>query len=188
MCILISALIGYGFGSIPFGVIAARVRRGRDPRTSGSGHTGGMNTLRAAGQIAFVITGLGDIGKGVIAVWVVRALDCGDAAAVTASVCAVVGHCWSIAIRFQGGMGIGTFAGLTVYWLAIGIPVLVAVWFGLYALIRHAPRTSVVTGLLPGPIFAVLGGSPGAIAFGAIGGLVISVRHFQDWNRIYERR
>jgi glycerol-3-phosphate acyltransferase PlsY len=178
-------LIGYLLGSIPFGVIAAQLRKGRDPRLSGSGHTGGMNTLRSAGRIAFLITGAGDIAKGLAAVWIVRALNFDDGATIAASVAAVAGHCWSMYIGFRGGMGIGTFGALTLYWLAIGLPVLFVIWFGLYAIIRHAPRTGVVTGLLPGPVFALLGGSPAAIAFGAIGGLVVSLRHLHDWNRVY---
>ena len=182
---IISALIGYLLGAIPFGVIAARLRSGRDPRASGSGHTGGMNTLRSAGRVAFAITGTGDVAKGLAAVWIVRALGYADAAAVVASVAAVVGHCWSIYIGFKGGMGIGTFAGLAIYWLWIGLPALIAIWFGLYAIIKHASRTSVLVALTPGPVFAVLGGSLPAIAFGAAGGLVIGIRHFHDWNRVY---
>ncbi len=181
----VSALLGYLIGAIPFGVIAARLRGGRDPRTLGSGHTGGLNTLRSAGRVAFIMTGMGDIAKGVAAVWIVRALNFDDTAAVVASVAAIGGHCWSIFIGFKGGMGIGTFSGLAVYWLAIGLIALVPLWFGLYAVIRHAPRTSVVTGLLPGPVFALLGGTPAAIAFGTAGGLVIVLRHLHDWNRVY---
>ncbi len=182
---LISAVIGYLLGAIPFGVIAARLRGGRDPRTSGSGHTGGTNTLRSAGRIAFFITGAGDVAKGVAAVWIVRALGYDDTAAVAASVGALAGHCWSIYIGFEGGMGIGTFAGLTAYWMMIGLPALSVVWVALYAIIRHAPRTSVAAGLTPGPVFALLGGTPAAIAFGVLGGLVVSLRHLHDWNRVY---
>lgn len=182
---LLSIAVGYLLGAIPFGVIAARLRAGRDPRTFGSRHTGGMNTLRAAGRVAFLATGAGDVAKGLAAVWIVRALGYDDAAAVAASVAAVAGHCWSIYIGFQGGMGIGTFAGLAAYWLMIGLPVLIVAWFALHAIIRHAPRTSVVAGLTPGPLFALLGGTPAAIAFGVLGGLVVSLRHLHDWNRVY---
>jgi glycerol-3-phosphate acyltransferase PlsY len=182
---ILSAVIGYGLGAIPFGVIAARLRRGRDPRASGSGHTGGMNTLRSAGKMAFVLTGAGDVGKGLAAVWMVRALGYDDAAAAIASVAAVAGHCWSIYIAFKGGMGIGTFGGLTLYWLAIALPALFVAWFAVYAIVRHAPRASVLAGLTPGPLFALLGGSSAAIAFGALGGLLVSLRHVHDWNRVY---
>ena len=185
MPVILSALIGYLLGSIPFGVIAARLRSGIDPRRSGSGHTGGLNTLRAAGRVAFVVTGIGDMAKGLVAVWLVRALNFDDVAAVAASVAAIAGHCWSIYIRFNGGMGIGTFGSLAVYWLAIGLPILVLEWFALYTLIRHAPRTSLLVALTAGPLFAVLGGSPAAIAFGVLGGLVISCRHLHDWNRVF---
>jgi len=185
MTYIVSVLIGYLLGAIPFGVIAARSRSGRDPRVSGSGHTGGMNTLRSAGRVAFVMTGVGDVAKGLAAVWIVRALGFDAAAAVVASVAAIAGHCWSIYIGFKGGMGMGTFAGLALYWLPIGLPALIAVWFGLYAVIKHAPRTGVATALTPAPLFALLGGTPAAIAFGAAGGLVIGIRHLRDWNRVY---
>jgi len=178
-----SAIIGYLIGAIPFGVIAARLRKGRDPRRTGSGHTGGLNTLRSAGGIAFLITGAGDVSKGVAAVFVVRAVGFDDAAAVTASVASIVGHCWPVYLGFEGGMGIGTFIGLTIYWLPAALIVLVPMWFGLHALIRRAPRTSAVMGLTLAPVFILLGGSTAAVTFGAASGLVISVRHLHDWNR-----
>lgn len=178
-----AAALGYLIGAIPFGVISARLRGGRDPRRSGSGHTGGLNTLRAAGRVAFLATGAGDILKGVAAVWIVRAFGGDEAAAVIASVAAIVGHCWSIYIRFKGGMGVGSFIGLTLYWQPIGLLVLVPLWFLLYALIRHAPRTSVVMAVTPAPIFALLGASAPAVVFGALGGFAIGVRHLHDWNR-----
>lgn len=181
--LLASALIGYLIGGIPFGVIAARLRGGRDPRTSGSGHTGGLNTLRSAGRAAFLITGAGDIATGVAAVMIARAIGSDEAGAVTASVTAIAGHCGSIYIGFKGGMGLGTFIGLAVYWMPIGLIVLVPLWFELYANIRHAPRTSTVVALLAAPVFARLGGSSSAIAFGTIGGVVIAVRHLHDWHR-----
>ncbi len=183
---VISALIGYLIGAIPFGVVTSRLRRGRDPRQSGSRHTGALNTLRSADRIAFVMTGVGDISKGVAAVGVVRALGFDDAAAVTTSVAAIVGHCWSIYIGFNGGMGVGTFIGLTVYWLPVGLLVLVPLWFALFAMIRHAPRTSVIAGLSPGPVLALLGGSTPAIAFGIVGGLLVAVRHLHDWRRVFD--
>lgn len=185
MSYALAALIGYLLGAIPFGVIAARLRGGRDPRSAGSGHTGGMNTLRTAGRLAFAITAAGDVLKGVAAVWITRAVGFDDIAAIVASIAAVAGHCWSIYIGFKGGMGIGTFSGLTLYWLAIALPMMVIGWFALYTVIRHAPRTSVVAGLLPGPLFALLGGSTAVIAFGVMGGLLVSLRHLSDWRRVF---
>lgn len=182
---ILSFAIGYLIGAIPFGVIIVRWRMGVDLREVGSKHTGGTNTLRTAGKGPALIVALLDIAKGLIALLIVRALNFDDAAAVIASVAAIAGHCWSIYIGFRGGMGIGTFGGLVLYWLPIAVPILIALWFALYTIIRHRPRSSIVAALLVGPAFVVLGGSIPAIVYGFIGGTLISIRHLHDWNRVY---
>jgi len=63
----------------------------------------------------------------------VRAFGFDEAAAVIASAAAIAVHCWSIYIGFKGGMGIGDFIGLAVYWLAAGLLVLI----GLAISLRH---------------------------------------------------
>ena len=88
--------LGYVFGAFPTGYFAGRLWN-VDVRKHGSGRTGGTNVLRSAGWGAFVITIIGDVLKGMIPVWLARALFPGNELAPAIAVTgAVLGHNWSI--------------------------------------------------------------------------------------------
>jgi glycerol-3-phosphate acyltransferase PlsY len=115
---LLAALIGYLCGSVPFGYIYVRLFKGEDLTKIGSGRTGGTNSFRAAGLGVGVLTSFSDVLKGAAAVWLTRWL-LGDAlgpallpwAVALAGVFAVVGHNWSVFLRFGGGAGTGPNVG-----------------------------------------------------------------------------
>jgi glycerol-3-phosphate acyltransferase PlsY len=115
---LLAALIGYLLGSIAFGYIYVRLFKGEDLRRIGSGRTGGTNSFRAAGLGVGILTSLSDVLKGATAVWLTTWL-LGNAldpallpwAQATAGVLSVVGHNWSIFLRFAGGAGTGPNVG-----------------------------------------------------------------------------
>jgi acyl phosphate:glycerol-3-phosphate acyltransferase len=112
----LAILLGYLLGSFPTGFIAGRVFGNVDVRTVGSGRTGGTNVLRSAGRTAAIVTIVGDILKGVLAVVLARAIWGEDArvAEMTAALAAffvVYGHNYSIFLKFKGGAGTMTGAG-----------------------------------------------------------------------------
>ena len=115
---LLAALIGYLCGSVPFGYLYVRLFKGEDLTKIGSGRTGGTNSFRAAGLGVGVLTSFSDVLKGAAAVWLTRWL-LGDAlgpallpwAVALAGVFAVVGHNWSVFLRFGGGAGTGPNVG-----------------------------------------------------------------------------
>ena len=115
---VLAGLIGYLCGSIPFGYLYVRLFKGEDLRKIGSGRTGGTNSLRAAGLGVGVLTSLSDVLKGAAAVLLTTWL-LGDAAGAavlpwlqaTAGVLSVVGHNWSIFLKFGGGAGTGPNVG-----------------------------------------------------------------------------
>jgi glycerol-3-phosphate acyltransferase PlsY len=102
-------LISYLFGSIPFGYLVARLY-GVDVTASGSGRTGGTNVLRAAGPIAAGLTVLGDMLKGLIPIYLI-AYALHPIVAALAATATVIGHNYSIFLRFRGGAGAGTAIG-----------------------------------------------------------------------------
>ena len=118
--LVVAALAGYLIGSFPTGLVIGRLY-GVDPRTVGSGRTGGTNVYRAAGPVAGISTALLDFFKGAIAILIVRAFisDAPLADALT-GLGAVAGHNWSLYLRFKGGAGTMTNAGtvLLLYWPA----------------------------------------------------------------------
>ncbi|NIA09698.1 MAG: glycerol-3-phosphate 1-O-acyltransferase PlsY [Nitrospiraceae bacterium] len=110
--VLAAMVLGYLLGSIPVGYIVGRLY-GVDVRRHGSGRTGGTNVWRATGLTAALITVLGDIVKGVLAVWLARVLFGLDLSAALAGAMAVIGHNWSVFLNFRGGAGgITSAAGL----------------------------------------------------------------------------
>jgi acyl phosphate:glycerol-3-phosphate acyltransferase len=105
-------LVSYVIGSIPMGVLAARLSGGPDPRTVGSGRTGGTNTLRALGRGWAAVVVVGDLLKGVVPVLIARVVTGGDPLAeVLCGGAAVAGAIWSVFTGFRSGRGVGTGVG-----------------------------------------------------------------------------
>jgi acyl phosphate:glycerol-3-phosphate acyltransferase len=172
---LAAILICYLFGSIPCGYIVARLY-GIDVTASGSGRTGGTNVLRAAGPLAAGLTVLGDILKGLIPVYLLAQVGLSLPAAL-GGVAAVLGHNYSIFLRFRGGAGgataVGALAGLSFpVSLLAGLCGLIALAISGYASILTA--TIAVFALLILIISAVLGYTPYEyIVFGVLNLAVI---------------
>jgi glycerol-3-phosphate acyltransferase PlsY len=110
---LLLALAGYLLGSIPFGLILAKLFAGKDVREYGSGNIGATNVSRVVGPVAGILTLLLDAAKGAVAVWLAARLT-GDAASamILAGVGALLGHCFPVWLRFQGGKGVATALGV----------------------------------------------------------------------------
>ncbi len=107
-------LAAYLVGSVPFAYLAARVIKGIDIRTVGSGNVGASNVFRAVGRgVGLTVLSL-DILKGVAAVLIARALDAGDWLTVLAGFAAVIGHSWTIFLGFKGGKGVATATGMLI--------------------------------------------------------------------------
>jgi glycerol-3-phosphate acyltransferase PlsY len=104
-------LAAYVIGGIPWGVVIARVTGGPDPRTIGSGRTGGANVMRALGPRAALMSGLLDVLKGIVAVIVAFLVGGGLGLEVLAAFAAIVGHSRSPFIAFKGGRGIAPAFG-----------------------------------------------------------------------------
>lgn len=124
LLILLTAVIGYLWGAIPFGFLFVRWAKGVDLRDVGSGRTGGTNSMRAAGPVVGALTGLSDVLKGACAIWFARWL-LGDRMGellpwmeILAGAMTIIGHNWSIFLNFRGGAGTGPNIGwATALWL-----------------------------------------------------------------------
>ena len=104
---LTASLIGYGLGATPFGLVLTRIFGGIDIRAVGSGNIGATNVLRTGRKDLAIATLLLDGGKGGLAVVLVSTLMQPDMGAI-AGLAAVIGHCFPIWLRFQGGKGVAT--------------------------------------------------------------------------------
>jgi glycerol-3-phosphate acyltransferase PlsY len=133
-----AGLIGYLCGSVAFGYIYVKYFRGQDLRQVGSGRTGGTNSYRAAGLGVALLTTFSDVFKGAAAVWLTTWL-LGDMlgpallpwAQATAGVAAVIGHNWSLFLKFAGGAGTAPNVGWSAaIWLGV-LPIAILVMVGL---------------------------------------------------------
>jgi len=106
-------IAAYFLGSIPFGLILAAIFGGRDVRKSGSGNIGATNVARVVGPIAGILTLILDAAKGSAAV-LLAARFTGENATwmMIASFFVLLGHCFPIWLKFKGGKGVATAAGI----------------------------------------------------------------------------
>jgi glycerol-3-phosphate acyltransferase PlsY len=103
----------YLLGSIPFGLVLARLFGGKDVRKQGSGNIGATNVARVVGPLAGILTLVLDAAKGAIAVLIAERLSNGSATwMMIAAFAALVGHCYPIWLNFKGGKGVATAAGV----------------------------------------------------------------------------
>jgi acyl phosphate:glycerol-3-phosphate acyltransferase len=103
----------YLLGSIPFGLLLSKLFGAGDVRQAGSGNVGATNVARIAGPLAGILTLALDAAKGSAAVWLAAHVT-GDSAIwmVTAGLTSLIGHCYPIWLRFRGGKGVATAAGM----------------------------------------------------------------------------
>jgi len=192
-------VVAYLLGSLPMGVLAARLVRGVEIRQVGSGRTGATNAYRAAGPWGLALTSAGDLLKGVIAVWLARFLmmfspsDGWSSWVQTLSgIAAVCGHNWSVFLKFKGGAGtvttIGVLAAMNPY-IAIGVTVV-----GMLALAvaRMASIGSITVALLMSVALAVAAAlrvTPWAyLAFGISAGVLTILALRPNIKRILTRQ
>jgi glycerol-3-phosphate acyltransferase PlsY len=182
---ILSGLIGYLSGSIPFGFIYVRITTGKDLRNEGSGRTGGTNSLRAAGSAVGIFTAFSDVFKGMAGVLLTRYFF-GDAfgdylpwAEAFAGIMAVVGHNWSIFLGFKGGAGTGPNVGWAgAIWWPI-MPTAFFVMLFMYVVVGMASVASMSMAAIIPVVFTlllVLGTKGIHIAYvvgGVITGLVV---------------
>ena len=149
----VAAIVAYLFGSIPFGVVIARLFGLGDLRKIGSGNIGATNVLRTGNKPAAFLTLVLDAGKGAIAVLVARAVA-GEGAAGLAGLFAVLGHIFPLYLGFKGGKGVATFLGTL---LALSFPAglaACATWAVVAALSRISSLSAIIASLLA-PIYAL---------------------------------
>lgn len=165
-----SLLLAYALGSIPFGLILARLSGAGDLRTIGSGNIGATNVLRTGRKGIAAATLLLDLAKGLVAVLLVQRLFPGMEG--VAALWAVVGHCFPVWLRFKGGKGVATTMGVA---LGLGWPIGLAyavVWLGMLAITRISSLGG-LSAALAAPIAAfALGQREDAFVLAVIAALV----------------
>jgi acyl phosphate:glycerol-3-phosphate acyltransferase len=144
--LIITAFI---LGSVPFGIIIARAK-GVDLKKIGSGNIGATNVLRSLGKLPAVLTLLGDILKGTLAVAIGRFFGVGSLYEGLIGFSAILGHNFSIFLGFKGGKGVATSLGvLGLYSPPVALLTLI-IWVMIVFLTKYSSLGALVSfGLLP---------------------------------------
>jgi glycerol-3-phosphate acyltransferase PlsY len=187
-------LTGYLLGGIPVGLVVGELTRGIDIRQYGSGMVGATNTLRTLGWGPSAVVFLADVSKAAASVLLARLLGAPDWVQVLAGVGAVVGHCWSVYIKFGGGRGVACSLGAMAVLspIAAGAALVVAVavmakthYVSLGSLVGTGVGLAVAIGLV------IAGQASPALALFAIAAAVVVYRHKDNMQRLWagtERR
>jgi glycerol-3-phosphate acyltransferase PlsY len=171
---------GYLLGSVPFGVVIMRAAGAGDPRAIGSGNIGATNVLRSGRRGLALLTLLGDGGKGALAVlaaWLAtRHGGVQQQAALTslAGGSAFLGHLFPAWLRFKGGKGVATAAGVlfAIDW-RVGLAVLL-VWLAVVAVSRYSSLGGIVAAVFaPAAVYYVTGFSSFFLATVAMGAILL---------------
>ena len=149
---IFALLLGYGLGSVPFGLILTRATGAGDLRAIGSGNIGATNVLRTGRKGLAAVTLLLDMGKGLLAV--LLAWRWFPEVAGFAAIGALLGHCFPVWLSFKGGKGVATLMGVSLG-LAWPIGLAYAVtWVGMLAITRISSLAG-MTAALVAPLAAL---------------------------------
>jgi glycerol-3-phosphate acyltransferase PlsY len=176
----------YLLGAVPFGYLTFRLLRGKDIRAEGSGNIGAANVTRSAGLAAGAATLVLDFAKGYLAVFAAARLAEGDSwVAAAAGLAAVLGHVFPVYLRFRGGKGVATAAG--VFGALAPRPVLLAllVFVIVFAAFRYVSLAS-IAGAGAVPVWMLLLGvsSRPALLSACATALLIIARHYSNIRRL----
>lgn len=144
--LVICLLVGYLFGSIPFGLLLTRLAGTRDLRTIGSGNIGATNVLRTGRKGLAAATLLSDALKGTFAV-IVGGYIAGPNGAIVAALGAFLGHLFPVWLKFRGGKGVATYIGILIGLLWPAAIAFCAIWLLVAVLTRYSSAAALVASL-----------------------------------------
>lgn len=180
----LAILAAYLLGSVPFAMISSRIFGLADPRTYGSGNPGATNVLRSGNKKAALMTLIGDALKGAVAVIAAQQAGLSDTVIALVALAVFIGHLYPIFLKFKGGKGVATAAGVL---LALD-PILGLAVAGTWLFVAYVSRYSSLAALIAAaaaPVIAVLmhGATNQTLVVGVLGMALIG-KHWQNIQRL----
>jgi acyl phosphate:glycerol-3-phosphate acyltransferase len=174
----------YLIGAIPVGFLVARAAGGFDIRGKGSGTIGATNVLRTLGPVPAVLTLLGDMAKGYLAVRVAEVLGPEPTWGAAGALLAVVGNCWPVFLRFRGGKGVATALGAFLALVPLAVVPAAVLWIAIAAIFRYVSLASMAAALTLPVATLVLGYPCESAGAAALAALVVLWRHRENIRRL----
>ena len=163
--------LGYALGSVPFGLIITRIAGAGDLRSIGSGNIGATNVLRTGRKGLAAATLLLDLLKGLAAVLIAAALW--PASVWLAALGAFLGHCFPVWLKFRGGKGVATTAGIA-FGLAWPVGLAYALtWIGLLLTVRISSVAGMTAAVVAPLVALALGHQDAALVLAVIAAIVL---------------
>jgi len=176
-------VLAYILGSIPFGILISKVFGLGNLRNLGSGNIGATNVLRTGNRFAALLTLILDGSKGLLGVILARFIS--EDAAITASVCVILGHIYPIWLKFVGGKGVATFIGaLLALNLMAGILVCL-VWLSVAFFYRYSSLAAIISSI-SAPIWISLFYGNDALVVTLIMTILVLYRHKDNIRRLVD--
>jgi acyl phosphate:glycerol-3-phosphate acyltransferase len=193
----LALVVAFLCGSIPFGYLAGRLK-GTDVRTAGSGNIGATNVWRLLGWKVGLPVFILDVAKGLVPVLIASAsaaahpdswASSGSLLPVLAALAAILGHSFTPWLRFRGGKGVATSAGVLIGLMPIVFLVALATWAALFLSTRYVALASVAASIaVPLTIIATSLASatwdPPLLVFGTLVTTIVTVRHRSNLRRL----
>jgi acyl phosphate:glycerol-3-phosphate acyltransferase len=180
--LIVAFLIGYLFGSVPFGLVLTRIAGTQDLRSIGSGNIGATNVLRTGRKGLAAATLIFDMLKGTAAVVLAGYLG-GPNAAMAAGLGAFLGHLYPVWLGFKGGKGVATYIGVLIglFWPAAAV--FCAVWLATAFATRYSSLAALVAAVVT-PIFLWWFGHPALAALTVVLTLMTFYTHRENIKRL----
>ncbi|SHH45012.1 glycerol-3-phosphate 1-O-acyltransferase PlsY [Bradyrhizobium erythrophlei] len=179
---VIALLVGYLFGSIPFGLILTRAAGTQDLRSIGSGNIGATNVLRTGRKGLAAATLIGDALKGTAAV-ILAGYFGGPNAAMAAALGAFLGHLFPVWLNFRGGKGVAVYIGILIglFWPAA--IVFCVIWLTTAIVTRYSSLSALVASVVT-PIFLWWFGHLALASLFAVVTLLLFYMHRENIKRL----
>ena len=177
-------IVAYILGSIPNALWIGKVFKGIDVREHGSKNTGSTNAARVLGAKLGILTLILDISKGAIPTLIATMLLDSSISVILVGICAILGHSFSIFMKFKGGKAVATTVGVFIVLVPGAILLAAVIFFLVFGITRYVSLSSMI-GAISLPIWIIIfyKNIPLTI-FGIIIAVLIIVRHKSNIQRL----
>ncbi|MBO68450.1 MAG: acyl-phosphate glycerol 3-phosphate acyltransferase [Acidiferrobacteraceae bacterium] len=188
MLYLILIIIGYLIGSLSSAVIVSKILMLPDPRNLGSGNPGTTNVLRLGNKLGAALTLVGDTGKALVPILIVKFYITSNSLAITLMAISIaLGHIYPLYFNFKGGKGVATSLGIFLVISPIIAGLQIITWLVFMLLFRYSSLSAIAAALLTPLYLWALGSEPVYIALGSILSVLILARHHRNIKRLIKK-
>ena len=188
LSILAAIVLAYLLGSVPFAVVSSRLFGLADPRSYGSKNPGATNVLRSGNKKAAIVTLIGDRAKGWLAVFLAQTFGphfgLGSGTVTLVALGVFFGHLFPVFLKFRGGKGVATAAGVLLAldpWLGLAV---LGVWILIAYTLRYSSLSALVAAATAPLIAFLLWGRDPQLAAVAIIAMALIAKHWPNLQRL----